>query len=135
MTTDEIAAAIEANMPGVTPGEWKAVSDPHFDSGLVYTSVQPVVVDEDAMKPLAMANGEYHVCLMSHTAAAWRFGLHRINANHIALCNPANITALLAERKVMREALEIIAGKRQCLDNLMSNGDVARAALKETDHG
>jgi len=28
------------------------------------------------------------------------------------------------------EALGIIAGKRQCLDNLMSNRDVAEAALK-----
>jgi len=28
-----------------------------------------------------------------------------------------------------REALEIIAGKRQCVDNLMSNADVANAAL------
>ena len=28
-----------------------------------------------------------------------------------------------------REALEIIAGKRQCVDNLMSNVDVANAAL------
>jgi hypothetical protein len=27
------------------------------------------------------------------------------------------------------EALEIIAGERQCLDNLMSNCDVARAVL------
>jgi hypothetical protein len=26
-------------------------------------------------------------------------------------------------------ALEIIAGRRQCLDNLMSNAEVARAAL------
>ena len=31
---------------------------------------------------------------------------------------------------VARDALRIIAGERQCLDNLMSNGDVARAALE-----
>jgi len=41
------------------------------------------------------------------------------------------IRTLLTERKAMREALEVIAGKRQCLDNLMSNSDVARAALQE----
>lgn len=35
-----------------------------------------------------------------------------------------------AEREAMREALEIIAGKRQCLDNLMSNVEVARAAIR-----
>lgn len=29
----------------------------------------------------------------------------------------------------LREALEIIAGRRQCVDNLLSNADVARAAL------
>lgn len=32
----------------------------------------------------------------------------------------------------MREGLEIISGKRQCLDNLMGNVDIARAALKDT---
>lgn len=34
--------------------------------------------------------------------------------------------------KIMREALQIIAGERQCLDNLMSNADVAREALRLT---
>lgn len=34
----------------------------------------------------------------------------------------------------MREALQIIAGERQCLDNLMSNGDVAREALRLAKH-
>ena len=34
--------------------------------------------------------------------------------------------------KVMREALEIIAGLRQCLDNLMGNRDVALEALRLT---
>jgi hypothetical protein len=36
---------------------------------------------------------------------------------------------LRQERDRLREGLEIIAGKRPCLDNLMSNQDVARAAL------
>jgi len=34
-----------------------------------------------------------------------------------------------AERDRLREALEIVAGYRQCMDNLMSNVDVARVAL------
>ena len=34
------------------------------------------------------------------------------------------------EIKRLREALEIIAGDRPCLDNLMGNVDVARAALE-----
>lgn len=32
----------------------------------------------------------------------------------------------------MRSALEMIAGKRQCLDNLMSNADIAISALANT---
>ena len=39
------------------------------------------------------------------------------------------IAALDAENKRLREALEIIAGDRPCLDNLMGNVDVAREAL------
>lgn len=38
---------------------------------------------------------------------------------------------LAAENARLREALEIVAGKRQCLDNLMSNAEVARAALSK----
>ena len=41
------------------------------------------------------------------------------------------IAALEAEIKRLREALEIIAGDRTCLDNLMGNVDIARAALAE----
>ena len=39
------------------------------------------------------------------------------------------ITGHLAENEQLRVALEIIAGRRQCLDNLMGNVDVACAAL------
>ena len=39
------------------------------------------------------------------------------------------ITGHLAENDQLRVALEIIAGRRQCLDNLMGNVDVACAAL------
>ncbi len=66
-----------------TPTPWKVVSEPNYDNGLVYTSIQPVNVDEDAMKPLAMVSGEYHICRMSHTAASWRFHYHRANATFI----------------------------------------------------
>ena len=41
----------------------------------------------------------------------------------------AELRKLRAENARMREALEIIAGMRQCADNLMSSGDVARWAL------
>jgi hypothetical protein len=43
------------------------------------------------------------------------------------------LTSIKAERDRLREAVEIIAGKRQSLDNLMSNEDVALSALKEGD--
>jgi len=38
-----------------------------------------------------------------------------------------------AEKQRLKEALEIIAGRRQCLDNLMSNADIALAALQEKE--
>lgn len=35
--------------------------------------------------------------------------------------------------RIAREAFEIIAGRRQCIDNLMGNIDVAHAALAAID--
>ena len=35
----------------------------------------------------------------------------------------------IRERNELREALQIIAGEKQCVDNLMSNVDIARKAL------
>ena len=95
-------------MSAHTPTPWKVVSLPHFDSGLVYTSIQPVNVDEEAMKPLAMVNGEYHICRMSHTAAEWRFIYHRANAEFIvtAVNSHASLLARIAE---LEEALEPFA--------------------------
>lgn len=86
-----------------TPTPWKVVSDPHFDSGLVYTSIQPVNVDEDAMKPLAMANGEYHVCRMSHTAAPWRFNYHRANAVFIVEAVNSHASLVEENRRLTQE--------------------------------
>ena len=40
-----------------------------------------------------------------------------------------DVAEAAAEIKRLREALELIAGDRPCLDNLMGNVDVARAAL------
>jgi hypothetical protein len=94
---------------------WKVVSEPHFDNGNVYTSIQPVNVDEEAMKPLAMMNGEFHVCRMSHTAASWRFLYHRDNAAFIVkACNSyyqnrAAIAIKDAEIARLRAALHEIA--------------------------
>jgi len=38
-------------------------------------------------------------------------------------------TPPVGEAERLREALEMIAGQRQCIDNLMSDKDIARAAL------
>lgn len=40
-----------------------------------------------------------------------------------------------AHRDRLRKALEMIAGERPCIDNLMGNVDIARAALGGSDHG
>ena len=75
--------------------------------------------------------GKWHEADAEHyfTQGAW----HLMSA---AKDTAATLRALAAERdhlaaKVerMREALEIIAGQRQCIDNLMGNDDIARAAL------
>ena len=44
------------------------------------------------------------------------------------------VQAAISEIERLRAALRIIAGYQHCIDNLMSNVDVARAALKETGH-
>lgn len=116
---------------------WKVVSYPHFDNGNIYTSIQPVNVDEEDMKPLAMANGEFHVCRMSHTAAPWRFEYHRANAAFIVeACNSfydsqEAIAAKDAEIAKLREALSQILGYDR---NFYDNGrpgyeKIARDAL------
>jgi hypothetical protein len=46
-------------------------------------------------------------------------------------CDPQTILSLIGEIERLRLALRIIAGKEQCIDNLMSNADVALAALAE----
>lgn len=53
----------------------------------------------------------------------------RIHEQHRASVAEARAAALEAQNGTLREALEIIAGRRQCLDNLMGNRDVAEAAL------
>jgi hypothetical protein len=41
----------------------------------------------------------------------------------------AELREMIGEIERLRLALRIIAGKEQCIDNLMSNADVALAAL------
>ena len=45
----------------------------------------------------------------------------------------ARIERLEVAVKELRAGLEVIAGYRQCADNLLSNLDVAREALKNTE--
>jgi predicted nuclease with TOPRIM domain len=57
------------------------------------------------MKPLAMMNGEFHICRMSHTAAEWRFNCHRANAAFIVEAVNSH-EDLTAERDRLREENE-----------------------------
>ena len=45
------------------------------------------------------------------------------------------LEAAEARNRELAAALEMIAGKRQCRDDLMSNADIARAALSPTNKG
>jgi len=67
-----------------TPGPWEASAVTHFDSGLTYVSVRPVTPDPETMRPLLMANKEYHICRMTHTAAQHAIAMHIANASLIA---------------------------------------------------
>lgn len=58
-----------------------------------------------------------------HPVAEWK------NERGQTVAAARGVVELRQENARLREALEIIAGKRQCIDNLMSNVDVARAAL------
>lgn len=51
--------------------------------------------------------------------------------DRLLLLNGELANTLGAENLQLRAALEIIAGRRQCLDNLMSNQEVAIAALEQ----
>lgn len=91
-----------------TPGPWKAVIAPNFGNGYIYTSIQPTTVDPDNMAHLAMANGEYHVCRMTHTAALHKAELHRANAEFIVrACNAHDemLAALKAANDKLRSVL------------------------------
>lgn len=52
-------------------------------------------------------------------------------AEMIRRFNDPELEALRTENARLRLGLRIIAGQEQCLDNLMSHADIARAALLE----
>ena len=71
---------------------------------------------------------------MSEKPASWR-AIDSLIWPHIAANlireQHANIERMKDENERLREALEIIAGHRQCVDPLMGNQDVAIAALAQ----
>lgn len=54
---------------------------------------------------------------------------HYPPADPLYLAAADALAAQAVELERMRQALEIIAGKRPCIDNLMGNADLARQAL------
>lgn len=67
---------------------------------------------------------------------AKEFGALTLQAAWQAACewrDSQSPTAQINQRLV--EALEIIAGRKQCIDNLMSNADIAKAALDAVRSG
>lgn len=122
MTTDEIAAAIEANMPGVTPGEWKAENRESMLSG--YGQRANVGVWSQARYDRAVESEDD-----DPEDSAWLLGIWGViseedyaNAAHIALCNPDNIAALLAERKAMREEIGLLREYYEARENIARVG-------------
>lgn len=102
-------------LEGVTPGPWKAVSEPNYENGYVYTSVQPERPDPEALRHLLMASGEHHVCRMTHTPMERKFRHYRVDAAHIAHCDPDTIRSmideLLAYRSLDKGEVEDEAGE------------------------
>lgn len=64
---------------------------------------------------------------MSYFLDEDRFNMYFERANRLE----EEIKSLRKEKDKYKIALEIIAGHRSCVDNLMSNVEVAKAALKE----
>lgn len=101
-----------------TPGPWKAVSMVSLHSGLTYVSVQPVSFDDERDGPLAMANGEYQVCRMTHTAARHKIQLHEANAAFIVrACN-----AFEANEALIKELVEALTVLREEADSFSASG-------------
>lgn len=146
MTTDEIAAAIEANMPGVTPGEWKAENRESMLSG--YGQRANVGVWSQARYDRAAESEDEDD---DPEDSAWLLGIWGVisdedyaNAAHIALTSPANMAALLSERKAMRDEIERLREYYEAREDIARVGlfdatsaqwdrlNTITAALKET---
>lgn len=81
-----------------------------------------------------MSDAPEHIWARADTRDGWTHG-HAFDSgevNGVAYTRADLVTALEAENQRLRFALRIIAGYGQCLDNLMSNSDIARAALRST---
>lgn len=64
---------------------------------------------------------------IQETAQPRELGMHRADVLR------QRIERLHAQRQALLEALQIIAGQKQCVDNLMSDKDIARAAIKAAE--
>ena len=85
-------------------------------------------VDREYEAWCEQAIGLHHSELTPNTRYAYCAG-HRSGSSRAQVEAQQNFARRLV--RVQQEALEIIAGKRQCADNLMGNVDIALAALAE----
>lgn len=92
-----------------TPTPWKVVVEHSFANGYYYTSIQPVDVDLDTMEHLRMANGEHHVCRMTHTTLSRKFDLFREDAEFIVTAVNAHEELLAALKGVLVQIKETSA--------------------------
>lgn len=109
MTEDDIKQMIADREAG-TPGSWK-VGNRYIANG---------VFSEDEDTTIANTHGQQQNFNREQQIAEQNANARRI----------ARVPDLEAEVLRLREALKIIAGYSQCIDNLMGNVDVAREALE-----
>ena len=90
--------------------------------------VARLLFDNEALERMPRVDGAYRVLLAEcKRLAAWEKAGQQFQAERDELRK--TLEHVSAERERLREAVEMIAGQRPCLDNLMSNVDIARSAL------
>ena len=108
-------------------GHSRLIATNWIDHGCQQCEIERLTAEHDDYVIRANAN----VCELNREIERLRASIDTLIRERDAERRAYNgaITGHLAENEQLRVALEIIAGRRQCLDNLMGNVDVACAAL------